>query len=125
MSDRHQTIVTLATYNEIENLPKLVEEIFRAVGDVDLLVVDDNSPDGTGRWCDEQAKVDSRIHCIHREGKLGLGTATIAAMKFAIENQYRFMVNMDADFSHSPSVIPQMLSGMDENGESLIDVMIG
>ena len=72
------TLVALATYNEIENLPCLVNELFGVLPDADILVVDDNSPDGTGRWCDEQSAVDSRIHCLHRSGKLGLGTAIIA-----------------------------------------------
>ena len=94
-----KTLVTLATYNEIENLPTLVEEIFRYVPDVDLLVIDDNSPDGTGRWCDEAGQRDPRIHCLHRTGKLGLGTATIAAMRFAVERGYDQMDNLDADFS--------------------------
>ena len=122
---RNQTLVTLATYNEIENLPKLVEAIFQHAPKVDVLVVDDNSPDGTGQWCDEQAKVDSRIHCLHREGKLGLGTATVAAMKYAIEKEYRFMLNLDADFSHPPQAIPTMIDAMDKDEQPVLDVMIG
>ena len=107
-----KTLVTLATYNEIENLPALVEEIFRFVPDVDLLVIDDNSPDGTGRWCDEAGQRDPRIHCLHRTGKLGLGTATIAAMRFAVEQGYEQMVNLDADFSHPPRYLPSLLAAM-------------
>lgn len=115
-----RALITIATYNEIENLPPLVEAIFAQAPQADLLVVDDASPDGTGQWCDEKAAHDPRIHCLHRSGKLGLGTATIAAMRYAIEHDYDVMLNMDADFSHHPQYIPALLAGM-ENA----DVMIG
>jgi dolichol-phosphate mannosyltransferase len=122
------SLITLATYNEIENLPRLVDEIFAAVPDADLLVIDDNSPDGTGRWCDERAAVDGRLKCVHREGKLGLGTATIAAMQYAIEHGYDYMVNLDADFSHPPRYLPLLIAGLGERNELggwRYDVMIG
>jgi len=115
-----RTLVTVATYNEIENLPLLVDAIWEAAPQVDILVIDDNSPDGTGQWCDERAKSEPRLHCLHREGKLGLGTATIAGMKYAIEHDYDLMLNMDADFSHHPRYIPALLEGMDS-----ADVTIG
>jgi dolichol-phosphate mannosyltransferase len=121
---RARTLVTVATYNEIENLPPLVEEIFRYAPDVDILVVDDNSPDGTGRWCDETAPREPRLHCLHRAGKLGLGTATIAAMQYAIEHGYTYMANLDADFSHHPRYLPELLAGMERDGQP-VDVMIG
>ncbi|REK17236.1 MAG: polyprenol monophosphomannose synthase [Planctomycetota bacterium] len=124
MSAPHPTLVTLATYNEIENLPRLIEAILAAVPEVDILVIDDNSPDGTGRWCDEQAEQEPRLRCLHREGKLGLGTATIAGMQYAIEYGYRYVLNMDADFSHHPRHLPAMLAGM-EGGDPPTDVMIG
>lgn len=119
------TLVTVATYNEMENLPRLVEEIFRFVPDADVLVIDDNSPDGTGQWCQEQQADNPRIACLHRPGKLGLGTATIAGMKYARERGYRFMLNMDADFSHPPKYLPALLAGMDPPNQPPIDVMIG
>jgi dolichol-phosphate mannosyltransferase len=126
MSDRNSTLVTLATYNEIENLPRLVDEIFASVPAVDILVIDDNSPDGTGRWCDERRSGESRLHCLHRAGKLGLGTATIEGMKYAIEQGYPFVLNMDADFSHHPRYLPAILGGMtNEDGTPRVDVMIG
>ncbi len=125
MSTQPRTLVTIATYNEMENLPLLVEEVFQVAPDVDLLVIDDNSPDGTGRWCDEQAETNPRIHCLHREGKLGLGTATIAAMQYAIEHDYDQMLNMDADFSHHPRYLPDLLAGMNPEGQPPVDVMIG
>src|SRR5271163_176612 len=94
-----QTLITIATYNEIENLPLLVEAILGRAPDVNILVIDDGSPDGTGQWCDQQAAKDPRIHCLHRTGKLGLGSAIVLGMKYAIEHSYGYVVNMDADFS--------------------------
>ncbi len=142
-----KTLVMTATYNEIDNLPRLVDEVFRAVPGVDFLVIDDNSPDGTGRWCDEQAAGNKQIHCLHRSGKLGLGTAIIAGMKYAIEHGYEYVLNMDADFSHHPRYLPAMIAGMEgrlpprplgegqgegagnnppgDTPESPVDVMIG
>ena len=125
MSNAEKTLVTVATYNEIECLPKLVEEIFRYAPQVDLLVIDDNSPDGTGQWCDRRAAEDPRMHCLHRQGKLGLGTATIAGMRYAIEHGYRQVLNMDADFSHDPRYLGDLLAGMEPAGADPVDVMIG
>jgi dolichol-phosphate mannosyltransferase len=113
-------LVSLATYNERENLGPLLQEIHKALPDADLLVVDDNSPDGTGRLADELAAADPRIHVLHRTGKLGLGTAILAAMRYAMEHGFDFLVNMDADFSHHPRYLPAMVAGMDR-----FDVMIG
>jgi dolichol-phosphate mannosyltransferase len=120
-----KTLVMTATYNEIENLPRLVEQIFQYAPDVDLLVVDDNSPDGTGQWCDRQAALDPRVHCLHRTGKLGLGTAIVAGLKYGIEHGYKYVVNLDADFSHPPRYLPAMIGGMDPAAGAPIDVMIG
>jgi dolichol-phosphate mannosyltransferase len=120
------TLITLATYNERENLPRLVAEILSVAPDVDILVIDDNSPDGTGSWCDEAAANEPRLHCLHRPGKQGLGTATIAGMRYALEHGYRYVLNMDADFSHQPRYIPALLSGMHPRaGQTEVDVMIG
>jgi dolichol-phosphate mannosyltransferase len=125
MPPTDKTLITVATYNEMENLPRLIEEIRRYAAEVDILVIDDNSPDGTGRWCDEQGAQDPRIHCLHRAGKLGLGTATIAGMKYGIEHGYRYVLNMDADFSHQPKYLPALLAGMEPPGGPSVDVMIG
>ena len=125
MSDAQKTLVTVATYNEIENLPKLVEEIFAYAPEVDLLVIDDNSPDGTGAWCDRRAEEDGRLRCLHRPAKLGLGTAIIAGMKHALDHGYRQVLNMDADFSHHPRYLPVILEGMDPPEGPPVDVMIG
>lgn len=125
MSKTADTLVTVATYNEIENLPRLAEAIFAAAPDSDLLVIDDNSPDGTGRWCDEQAAINPKINCVHRSGKLGLGTAILAAMRYAIEHDYKYMLNMDADFSHHPRYLPDLIGGMENYRGQPVDVMIG
>lgn len=118
-------LVSVATYNEIENLPRLVAEIFRQLGEVDILVVDDNSPDGTGQWCDQAAATGPRIRCLHRPGKLGLGTATLDGMRFALDAGYRYLINLDADFSHDPRHLPEILRGMDPDDEPPRDVVVG
>ena len=120
-----KTLVTTATYNEIDNLPELVSEVLAHAPDCDILVVDDNSPDGTGQWCDDYRSEDSRLHCLHREGKLGLGTAILDAMRYAINRDYKYVLNLDADFSHPPQNIPDLLAGMDPSDRPAVDVMIG
>ena len=112
--------MSIATYNERENLPKLIEEIHQYLPHADVLVVDDNSPDGTGKYVDELAARDSRVRAIHRPGKLGLGTATLAAMQYAMDHGYDFLQNMDADFSHPTRFLPGLQAGMADH-----DVMIG
>jgi dolichol-phosphate mannosyltransferase len=113
-------LVSTATYNERENLARLIAEIHAAVPAVDVLVVDDNSPDGTGKLADELAAAEPRVHVLHRAGKLGLGTAILAGMNYAMENGYDYFVNMDADFSHHPRYLAGLLAGMKKN-----DIMIG
>jgi dolichol-phosphate mannosyltransferase len=126
MSERNSILVTVATYNEIENLPRLVDEVFAALPGVDILVIDDNSPDGTGAWCDATAAAEPRFHGLHRSGKLGLGTAIIAGMKYAIEHGYCYVLNMDADFSHHPRYLSALVAGMQRpDGTPAVDVMIG
>lgn len=106
-------LVSLCTYNERENLPNLIPAIKEHAPDADIVVIDDNSPDGTGQYADELAAADPSIHVLHREGKQGLGTATIAGFRFAIEQGYELLINLDADFSHHPKHIPAMLECMD------------
>lgn len=125
MANADRTLVTIATYNEMDNLPRLVDAIFRVAPEVDLLVVDDNSPDGTGQWCDRKASADPRVHCLRRSGKQGLGTAIIAGMRYGIEQGYRYVVNMDADFSHQPRYLPDLLAGMQPDAGPPVDVTIG
>jgi len=105
-----RVLVALATYNEINNLPSLVDAIHSVLPDAELLIVDDNSPDGTGQWCDERAKTDTRLKCLHRPGKQGLGSATLSAMRFAFDGPYDLFVTIDADWSHDPQYLPTMVS---------------
>jgi dolichol-phosphate mannosyltransferase len=120
-----KTLATVATFNEIENLPLLVEEIHRYAIEADVLVIDDHSPDGTGRWVDQKGAEDPRVRCLHRSGKLGMGTAIIAGMKHGIEHGYEYIITIDADFSHPPKCIPTMLAGMEPADGPPVDAMIG
>jgi dolichol-phosphate mannosyltransferase len=115
-----RTLVSLATYNERDNLAPLLQEIQQYLPDSEQLVIDDNSPDGTGRLADELAAANPRIHVVHRPGKLGLGTAILTAMRYAMDHGYDYLVNMDADFSHHPRHLPALMAGMARH-----DVMIG
>ncbi len=115
-----RVLVSLATYNECENLVPLINEINKAVPTAHILVTDDNSPDGTGKLADQLAAIDPRVHVLHRPGKLGLGTAILAAMHYAMDHGFDLFVNVDADFSHHPRYLPALLAGMKRN-----DVMIG
>jgi dolichol-phosphate mannosyltransferase len=115
-----RTLVALATYNEIENLPSLVDEILRILPDANIVVIDDNSPDGTGRWCNERAASEPRLMCLHRPAKQGLGTATLAATRYAIDRGYDVLVTLDADWSHNPRYLPDLLRAIDE-----VDVAVG
>ena len=125
MSNSDKTLVTVATYNEMENLPLLAEEIFRFAPEADVLVIDDNSPDGTGDWCEKKRLEEPRLFCLHRSGKLGLGTAIIAGMKYGIDHGYKCVLNMDADFSHPPKILPALIGGMDPKDGPAVDVMVG
>jgi dolichol-phosphate mannosyltransferase len=119
-STQPRTLIALATYNERDNLGPLVQQIRAAVPAADVLILDDNSPDGTGAAADALAKQEAKIHVIHRTGKLGLGTAILAMMRYAMEKDYELLLTMDADFSHHPRYLPAILQGMDQ-----ADVMIG
>ena len=119
-SSAPRILVSLATYNERDNLAPLIPEIHRMLPAAEVVVIDDNSPDGTGKLADEMAAADPRIHVMHRAGKLGLGTAILAGMRYAMDKEYDFLVNMDADFSHHPRFLPPLLAGMKAK-----DVMIG
>ena len=113
-------LIGLATYNERDNLAPLTVEIRRTVPESDILVMDDDSPDGTGALADGLAVNDPKIHVIHRPGKLGLGTAILTIMRYAIDKNYDYLITMDADFSHQPRYLPDLIRGMDG-----ADVMIG
>jgi dolichol-phosphate mannosyltransferase len=102
-----KAIIAIPTYNERENIVNLVQAIQSAAPATDILIIDDNSPDGTGKIADEMAARDNTIHVMHRPGKLGLGTAYIAGFHYAIERGYDFVFEMDADFSHNPAYLPR------------------
>ena len=120
-----RVLVTLATYNEIENVPLLVDAILGQLPTAHVLVIDDNSPDGTGQWCESRLQSEPRLKCLHRTGKQGLGTAIIAGLKYAIEHGYDLVINMDADMSHPPRNLPDLLAGMHGDVQPPIDCMIG
>lgn len=116
-----RTIVIVPTYNERENLPALVKKVLSLPVKVDLLIVDDNSPDGTGRMADEFAAQHSGLHVLHRAEKNGLGRAYIAGFKWALERDYEFIMEMDGDFSHNPDDIPAFIKkAMDEEADCVI-----
>ncbi|MEX0702921.1 MAG: polyprenol monophosphomannose synthase [Planctomycetales bacterium] len=115
-----RSLISLCTYNERENLAQIVPEIRAVAPEADILVVDDGSPDGTGRLADEFAANDPHVRVLHRQGKLGLGSAIVAAFRYAIEHGYDYVINLDADFSHPPRYIPDLLAAMDR-----ADVAIG
>ena len=105
----NNTLVVVPTYNERENLPPLAQRLLNLSVQVDLLIVDDDSPDGTGRVADELAAKHSCIHVLHRAEKSGLGRAYLAGFKWALERGYEFVFEMDGDFSHNPDDIPAFL----------------
>ncbi|MCU0700930.1 MAG: polyprenol monophosphomannose synthase [Myxococcaceae bacterium] len=102
-------LVIIPTYNERDNLGPITSAVLAADGRVDILVVDDNSPDGTGQLADELAAKEPRIQVLHREKKEGLGRAYLAAFRWAIAKQYAFIIEMDADFSHDPKYLPALI----------------
>jgi dolichol-phosphate mannosyltransferase len=115
------TLVIIPTYNERENIAAIVARVRAATPDVDVLVVDDNSPDGTGRVADDLAASDSAVFVLHRTGKTGLGSAYGAAFRWGLERDYARLVEMDADGSHQPEQLPALLSAADAGA----DVVLG
>lgn len=120
-----RVLVALATYNEMENLPGLVADILKILPAADVLIIDDGSPDGTGGWCDRFAQSESRFTCLHRPGKQGLGTATCRMIEYAIGNGYDLLINMDADWSHSPTYLPALMDPIIEEKSLPCDVVVG
>jgi len=109
--------IILPTYNEKENLENIVREIFRQnIKDLGIIIVDDNSPDGTGQIADGLAKTDSRISVIHRQSKMGLGTAYVQGFKKALADpEAQYVFEMDADFSHLPKYLPDFLNAIQDS----------
>lgn len=115
-----RSLVIIPTYNEADNLPTLIPTVLSLGNHFNVLIVDDNSPDGTAKLVKEMQKTEPRIHLIERAGKMGLGTAYVAGFKFAIANNYDYVFEMDADFSHDPAELPRLLEKAEDN-----DLVIG
>lgn len=120
MNKPSDVLVIVPTYDEKENIKKLIPALKALNIDPDILVVDDNSPDGTGQCVEELQKQYEWVHLLKRSGKLGLGTAYKAGFDYGLKKDYDYLLTMDADFSHDPSVIPQLISGMKD-----YDVLVG
>lgn len=109
-----RVLVIVPTYNEARNLPEIVPAVLKESSRIEVLVVDDNSPDGTGRMADEMAAENPRVHVLHRQAKEGLGRAYIAGFRWALERGYGAICEMDADFSHDPKFLPRFLDAIQD-----------
>jgi len=109
---RERALVIIPTYDEASNIPQLLPQVLSQDECIDVLVVDDGSPDGTGQIADRMASENSRINVLHREKKLGLGTAYLAGFAWALEREYELIFEMDADFSHDPKHLPEFLEAI-------------
>jgi dolichol-phosphate mannosyltransferase len=109
-----RALVIVPTYNERENIRRLIDTVLVQDARIDILVVDDGSPDGTGGLVDEIVATNDRVHVLHRARKLGLGTAYIAGFRWALEREYAYVMEMDADFSHDPIHLPQFLRAVED-----------
>lgn len=110
-----KSLVIIPTFNEMENIPKLIPKVLSQDESIDILIVDDNSPDGTANYVEDLSIKNNRVHLIKRVGKMGLGTAYIAGFKYALENNYDYIFEMDADFSHDPNEIKNFLEAIKQN----------
>jgi dolichol-phosphate mannosyltransferase len=109
-----RALVIVPTYNERENIARLMEAVLAQDQRLELLVVDDGSPDGTGAIVDGEAEINPRVHVLHRARKMGLGTAYLAGFAWALEHGYDYVFEMDADFSHDPAHLPAFLRAIEE-----------
>lgn len=116
----NKSVVIIPTYNEIDNISKMVHAVFNINPDFSILIIEDGSPDGTAKVVREMQKSFSRLHMIERKGKLGLGTAYITGFKWALEKGFDYIFEMDCDFSHPPEELPNLLAAAQEN-----DLVIG
>ena len=119
-SNAARGLVIIPTYNERDNLARLLPQVLAQDRRLDVLIIDDASPDGTGALADELAAGEPRIHVMHRAGKLGLGTAYIEGFRWALARGYELLLQMDADFSHDPAHLPQFLEALET-----YDVVLG
>lgn len=104
-----KTLVIIPTYNEIENIERLIEIVLAKAEDIEILVLDDNSPDGTALRVKFMQSSEPRLHLIERPGKMGLGSAYVTGFKYALQNGYEYIMEMDADFSHNPEDVPRLI----------------
>ncbi len=116
----NEALVIVPTYNERENLPRMAQKLLSLPAKVDLLVVDDNSPDGTGKIADDLAARHPEIHVLHRAEKNGLGRAYIAGFQWALEHNYEFIFEIDCDFSHDPDDILRFLDAAKKQNADLV-----
>jgi len=114
MNDQKRALIIFPTYNEKENIEIIIPDVLERDHRINVLVVDDNSPDGTGEIADRLAAEDSRISVLHRQNKEGLGRAYIAGFKWAIERKFDYIFEMDADYSHDPKFVPHFLKAIEE-----------
>jgi len=105
-------LVIIPTYNEKENIQKIITQVLNLNSQIEVLIVDDNSPDGTGEIVEQLSKTNSRLHILHRQNKRGLGTAYVLGFKWALQKGFDYIFEMDADFSHDPQEVPKFLEKM-------------
>jgi len=118
--DARRGLVIIPTFNERDNLSRLVPQVLEQDGRLEVLVIDDGSPDGTGEVADRLVAGSNRVHALHRAGKLGLGTAYLAGFRWGLERGYDWLFEMDADFSHDPAHLPAFIAGLAD-----YDVVLG
>lgn len=120
MTKGQDALVCIPTYNERENIDRIVPKVLEELPHANVLIIDDNSPDGTGHIGAQMATRDSRVHVLHRECKEGLGKAYIAGFRWGLDRGYRYLIEFDADFSHNPAYLPEMTTRLKR-----ADVVIG
>ena len=115
----NKPLIVIPTYNELSNIKSLLPQVLDVLPSAHVLVVDDNSPDGTGRWVDEVAAQNERVFCLHRTEKNGLGRAYLAGFDWGLKGDYTHFFEMDADHSHEPEALPRLLSATNDAGIAL------
>jgi dolichol-phosphate mannosyltransferase len=118
-------LIVIATYNEIDNLPRLVANLVERLPDAQIMIIDDASPDGTGKWCDEASSRYTQLSVVHREAKLGLGSATMLGFQRALSRNFLMVATMDADFSHDPVSLVKLVDLLRSDVDQEIGVAIG
>ena len=115
-----KALIIIPTYNEADNVSAIIDEVLKQDNNLEVLIVDDNSPDGTSEIVEKKQIKNKKIHLLKRAGKMGLGSAYVAGFKYALQQDFDYIFEMDADFSHDPAVIPDMLEEIKDN-----DLIIG